>query len=258
MFTNRFRVRFYMAAALIIHFLAHASQPMQEFVGFESQPRQIRVPVISVTNETIAIPDESPVCSQTIVSDRELAQRQEAAKPWFIKYWQPILGGTIGAIIGYKMGGFYGSKNKKWKTPTVLGGIALGALLGPGFALGAYGLGALSEHYWPTKLPLEITLALVGGIGGKMGWDALFPANPPKKLLEEPTPGEYLAEQKFYLETTCLPLQRFVYEQSKYQVSYKFNNAIQTVEMDYDPGTHLTVSASGDVLHGESDNNAMN
>lgn len=249
MVTTRLKRRFYLYVTLLIPYSTHAAQPMQEFVGIHAPLAQtISVPVKSVSSETLATLDENPVCSKTIVSDRELAQREENAKPWILKYWQPILGGVLGAIIGYQMGSYYGSSNHKWKTPTIIGGLALGALLGPGFALGAYGLGALSEHYWPTKLPLQIGLSLVGGILGKMAWGALFPANPPKKMLEEPAPGEFLAEQRFYLETTCYPSQRFIYQQSTYQVSYEFNGTTKTVLTDYDPGALLIVNASGEPL----------
>jgi uncharacterized protein YcfJ len=246
MVTTSSKRRFYIYATLLIPYSAHATQPMQEFVGIQPAAyNRITVPVKSVTFETVATPDDIPVCSQTIVSERQLAQRQEDAKPWIIKYWQPILGGVLGAAIGYNMGRYYGSTNQKWKTPTIIGGVALGALLGPGFALGAYGLGALSEHYWPTKLPLEIALSLVGGILGKMIWKALMPADPPEALLKEPAPGEYLAEQRFFLETTCFPSQRFLYEQSKYQVTYVFNDTIRTVETDYDPGSHIEIDEAG-------------
>lgn len=239
------KLRFYMSVAVLIPFSAHAAQPMQEFVGFQYSAQNLSVPVLSVTYETTAIPDDTPVCSQTIVSDRELAKRQEAAKPWLIKYWQPILGGVLGTAIGYKMGKYYGSTNNKWKVPTMVGGLALGALLGPGFALGAYGLGAVSEHYWPTKLPLEIALSLVGGMIGKVIWKTLMPPDPPKEMLADPAPGEYLPEQRFFLETTCFPALRFAYEQQPYQVTYQFNGEPRTALLTYDPGTQIRIKEDG-------------
>lgn len=245
MATTSSKLRFYIAVVLLVPFSAQAVQPIQEFVGFQNSPRNLSVPVLSVNYETIATPDETPVCSQTIVSERELAKRQEDAKPWLIKYWQPILGGVLGAAIGYNMGRYYGSTNQKWKTTTIIGGLALGALLGPGFALGAYGLGSLSEHYWPTKLPLEIALSIVGGMIGKMIWKTLMPADPPKELLDKPARGEYLADQRFFLETTCFPALRYVYEQNPYMVTYQFNGETRNVLLTYDPGTKIFIKEDG-------------
>lgn len=201
--------------------------------------------VLSVSHETIASPEETQLCSQTIVSDRQLAQREVAKTPWLIKYWQPIVGGIVGGIIGKQMGNHYGSTNNKWKTPTLIGGIALGALLGPGFGLGAYGLGALSEHYWPTKLPLEIVLALVGGALGDAAWKILFPASPPKNLLNPPKPGEYMADQQFFLETTCFTTTAYKNSESAYRVNYVYQGQNRSALVNYEPQETIEVDSLG-------------
>jgi hypothetical protein len=147
------------------------------------------------------------------------------------------------------MGRYYGSTNNKWKTPTLIGGLALGALLGPGFALGSYGLGALSEHYWPTKLPLEVTLSLVGGILGDAAWKMLFPKNPPSSLLDKPEPGEFLTEQQFYLETTCLQATNYKHQENWYTVNYIYNGEVRTSNFTYEPQDSIEVDNSGNPLN---------
>jgi uncharacterized protein YcfJ len=225
--------------------VSHGISPAIAANNFDPASNKNMARVLSVNQETTSTPEEAQICSQTIVSDRQLAERQEASKPWYIKYWQPILGGVIGGIIGKQMGRYYGSTNNKWKTPTLIGGLALGALLGPGFALGSYGLGALSEHYWPTKLPLEVTLSLVGGILGDAAWKMLFPKNPPSSLLDKPEPGEFLAEQQFFLETTCFQATNYYYQESTYRVSYAYQGQTRNALLAYEPQETIEVDLSG-------------
>src|SRR5690606_20556439 len=60
-----------------------------------------RVPVLTVTHETIAKTKKEDVCWQTIISDRERARQQYQDQSWVVKYWKPILGGVLGGFVGY-------------------------------------------------------------------------------------------------------------------------------------------------------------
>src|SRR5690606_14108218 len=119
------------------------------------------VPVLSATQETIQHRDKSEMCWRVIVTDHERARAQYAAQPWVVKYWQPILGGVLGGAVGFHFTGNYGASSQKWFYPTILAGMAVGAVAGPGMVAGAYAGGVLAQHFWPTKLPVTIALSMI-------------------------------------------------------------------------------------------------
>src|SRR5690606_33460160 len=118
------------------------------------QPADNTVSVQTVTQEIIETTEKVSVCWQTIVSDRERARQDYENQSWLVKYWQPIVGGILGAGVGYQFTANYGVKSQKWVYPTVAGGMAVGAVAGPGMVSGAYALGTAAHYFWPTKLPL--------------------------------------------------------------------------------------------------------
>lgn len=201
-----------------------------------------RVPVISVSQESLSQPENMEVCWPIILSERTIAEREEAKKPWFARHWQQALGGVIGAAAGYQLTTNYSSFNSGWTWPTVALGTTLGVIGLPGFAALAYGGGALSMSQWPGKLPLAIGLSLGGGILGHILWKMLFPPNP---LLQKPAQGEYLVEQNFSVESQCatVPIQK--YSEGSYSVVYRFNGKEQTAQFQYDPGSWLSLDENG-------------
>lgn len=203
------------------------------------------VPVIAVTQEIIEKTVKDNVCWQTIVSDRERAQRQYESQSWVVKYWQPILGGILGGLVGYHFTGNYGVDSKKWVYPTIAAGVAVGAVAGPGMVAGAYLLGTAAHHYFPAKLPLTIALSLVGGILGDGLMKLLFPDNPPKALLAPVQPGQYLTDQQFYVETTCMPTLRVLYTEKPYRVTFRYQGEERHALMKYYPGDRIELNASG-------------
>lgn len=203
------------------------------------------VPVLTVTQEVLETTEKATVCWQTIVSDRERAQRQYESQSWLVKYWQPLLGGVLGGAVGYQFTGNYGPTSQKWVYPTIAAGVAIGAIAGPGMVAGAYGGGTLAQHFWPTKLPLTIMLSMIGGILGDGLMKLLFPASPPKELLATPQPGQYLPDQQFYLETTCAPTERVLYTEKPYRVTYTYLGEPRSALMKYYPGDRLTLDADG-------------
>lgn len=198
--------------------------------------------VISVTQETFATVSRPQVCWQTIVTAHEKAVRQEQNTPWLVRNWQPLVGAAMGAAIGYQFTLNYGPSSDGWKWPTIGGGAIAGAVAGPGFTSGAYGLGTLAYSIWPASLPLTIGFSLVGGILGKMLIDKLFPKNP---ALQKPQPGEYLASQEFFIETACNKPQKVSYEQSAYLVRYRYQGKTYTARVKYYPGARLALTAAG-------------
>ncbi len=207
------------------------------------------VPVLSVTHETIAKTKKEDVCWQTIVSDRERARRQYESQPWFVKYWKPILGGVLGGLVGYRFTRNYGEHHKKWIYPTVAGGMAVGAIAGPGMVAGAYGLGTLAYSYWPGKLPLVAAISLIGGILGDGLFELLFPDSPPKALLEPTQPGQFLPAQQFYVETTCLPRIKVQYTESPFRVTYEYQGERRSALVRHYPGDRIALDAAGRPLN---------
>ncbi|MFT0531295.1 hypothetical protein ACMHYJ_00480 [Castellaniella hirudinis] len=205
----------------------------------------VRVPVLSITHDTVAQPAQEKVCWDVIVSDRELAQRQYQQQSWVVKYWKPILGGILGGALGYHFTANYGPTHQKWVYPTVAGGMAVGALAGPGAVLGGYALGTLAYAYVPGKLPVVAAVSLLGAILGDKAFDFLFPDKPSKDLLAPPQPGQYLVDQKFYVETSCLPRPVVRYTQSAYRVVYDYQGQRHTVSVPRFPGDTIELDANG-------------
>ncbi len=203
---------------------------------------RLRVPVISVSQETLQRPENMEVCWPAIVSERTLAERAEAKKSWLTRHWQQILGGLVGAAAGYQLTTNYSSFNSGWTWPTVALGTTLGVIGLPGFAGLAYGGGALGMTQWPGKLPLTIGLSLGGGILGSILWKMLFPPNP---LLQKPESGEYLAFQNFSTEVQCATVPVQNYTESSYRVVYRLNGQEQTTQFQYDPGKWVYLNDSG-------------
>jgi len=198
--------------------------------------------VLSVTQETLASVTRPQVCWQTILTAHEKTVREEQRTPWLIKHWQPLLGAAMGGAIGFQFTGNYGPTSQKWKWPTVAGGAVVGAVAGPGATAGAYGLGTLAHSIWPTSLAMTAGLTLVGGILGKVIWDIVFP---PNINLQTPQPGQFLANQTFYLETTCTKPERIQYRQEPYLITYLHQGKKQTARVKYYPGARIELTAAG-------------
>lgn len=207
------------------------------------------VPVLTVTQEILETTEKTSVCWQTIVSDRERAQRQYESQSWLVKYWQPLLGGVLGGAVGFQFTGNYGPSSQKWVYPTIAAGVAIGAIAGPGMVAGAYGAGTLAHHFWPTKLPLTIMVSMIGGILGDGLMKLLFPGSPPKELLATPQPGQYLSDQQFYLETSCAPTTRVLYTEKPYRVTYTYKGEPRSALLKYYPGERIALDGSGRPLN---------
>lgn len=203
------------------------------------------VAVLTVTQELIETTVKESFCWQRIISDRERARQQYQNQSWLVKHWQPILGGILGAGVGYQFTGNYGVKSQRWVYPTVASGMAVGAVAGPGMVGGAYGFGTLAQHLWPGKLPVTIVLSIVGGLLGDELMQWLFPDSPPQDLLAEPQPGQYLPDQQFFIETTCMPRERVLYSSQPYRVTYQYLGEKRSVLMKYYPGDRIGLDGNG-------------
>ena len=204
-----------------------------------------RVPVLTVTHDTVARTSRPQVCWDVIVSDRERARRQYEQQSWVVKYWKPVLGGILGGALGYHFTANYGPTHRKWVYPTVAGGMAVGALAGPGAVMGGYGLGKLAYEYFPTKLPVVAGVSLVGAILGNVVFNFLFPDAVSSDLLAPTTPGVYLPEQQFYIETSCLPRTQVQYTESAYRVVYMYQGERRTAMLPHFPGNTIELDAEG-------------
>lgn len=204
-----------------------------------------RVHVLTVTHDTVARISRPQVCWDVIVSDRERARRQYEQQSWVVKYWKPVLGGILGGALGYHYTAHYGPNHRKWVYPTVAGGMAVGALAGPGAVMGGYGLGTLAYEYFPTKLPVVAGVSLVGAILGNVVFNFLFPDAVSSNLLASTAPGVYLPEQHFYIETSCLPRTQVQYTESAYRVAYVYRGERRTAMVSRFPGETIELDAAG-------------
>src|SRR5690606_35136371 len=124
-------------------------------------------------------------------------------------------------------------------------GMAVGAVAGPGMVAGAYAGGVLAQHFWPTKLPVTIALSMIGGILGDGLWKLLFPDNPPKALLADPQPGQFVADQNFYVETRCVPTETVSYTEKPWRATYRFQGETRSALFKHYPGERIELDASG-------------
>ena len=198
--------------------------------------------VLTITQETFTNQTKPQVCWKTILTAEQKSVREEQNTPWLTRYWQPLLGAAMGAPIAYSLTGNYGVDSQKWIWPTAAGGAAAGAIAGPGFTAGGYGLGTLAYAIWPASLPLTVGLSLVGGILGDVLWKMIFP---PKKVPEKVKPGEYMSNQEFFIETTCTQQPKTTYSQSAYLVKYLYKGKPETARVKFYPGQNIMLNTSG-------------
>ena len=86
---------------------------------------------------------------------------------------------------------------------------------------------------------------MVGGILGDGLMKLLFPDSPPAHLLAPVQPGQYLPDQQFYLETTCMPRERVVYTEKPFRVTYHYKGEPRSALLKYYPGERLTLNETG-------------
>jgi hypothetical protein len=197
--------------------------------------------VLTITQETFMEKTKPQVCWKTILTAEQKATREEQNTPWLKRYWQPLLGAAMGAPIAYTLTANYGIDSQKWIWPTVAGGAVAGAVAGPGFTAGAYGLGVLAYAIWPASLPLTVGFSLAGGILGDMLWKMIFPSKKPEKV----TPGEYMANQEFFIETTCTLETKITYSQSGYLIKYLYKGKPEFARVKYYPGKQIALTSTG-------------
>lgn len=216
------------------------------FVWAAPLPAYAQAPVgrvVSVTQEIFTQQARPKVCWQSIVSARDQAIREQQSTPWLTKYWQPILGAAIGAPIAYSLTKNYGANSQKWVWPTVAGGAIVGAAAGPGATAGGYGLASLAYAIWPTSLALTMGFGLAGSLLGDLAWKMIFPPDP--KIPNAPTPGKFLAEQVFFLETTCTQETKTTRTAAGYLVQYVYQGKTQSARVKYYPGRQVLLAGDG-------------
>lgn len=231
-----------LVSGMLTAFASHAVASEALSLRLMANTAENSVPVLTVTQELIEHTETSETCWQTIVSDRERAKRQYESRPWVVKHWKPLLGGVLGGAVGYQFTLNYGEKSQKWFYPTILTGVAVGAVAGPGMVAGAYAGGTLAQHFWPTKLPVTIALSLVGGIIGDGLMKLLFPEDP---LLAPLQPGQYIADQQFYVETSCVPATRVTYTEKPYRATYRYLGEERSALFKYYPGDRIELDGTG-------------
>jgi len=198
--------------------------------------------VLTITQETFTEKTKPQVCWKTILTAEQKATREKQNTPWLKRYWQPLLGAAMGAPIAYTLTANYGASSQKWIWPTVAGGAVAGAVAGPGFTAGGYGLGVLAYALWPASLPLTVGFSLAGGILGDILWKMVFP---PKKTPEKVEPGEYMTNQEFFIETTCTLQPKITYTQPAYLVKYLYKGKTELARVKYYPGRQVALTSTG-------------
>lgn len=216
------------------------------------------------TPETLAAPDvitpvlyayatltrqqtESQICWQVLTSQRDVLVREHNAKPWLLRNLAPIIGAAMGGVVGGLVLKRHVSAQlaKRWALPVIAGSSAAGFMVGPGGVAGFVVGGAIGEKIGKHKLPITIGGAAGGALIGKMLWDMAFPPDVP------PAPGtapeDDIPIEVFVREQVCNSGVQTSYDQSVYRVTYRFKGEERVVELPYDPGEALLVSATGNI-----------
>lgn len=220
------------------------------FLSHETHAQTVTGKVLTITQETFSAKTKPQVCWEKIITGEQKAASEEQNTPWLKRYWQPLLGAAMGAPIAYTFTANYGVNSQKWVWPTVAGGAVAGAVAGPGFTGGAYGLGVLAYAIWPASLPLTVGFSLAGGILGDILWKMIFPSKKPEKV----APGEYMANQEFFIEKTCTIETKVTYSESGYLIKYLYKGKPETARVKYYPGQQVALTSAGrpvDELLGE-------
>ncbi|MEY3670924.1 MAG: hypothetical protein RI904_581 [Pseudomonadota bacterium] len=86
-----------------------------------SAPPLQGAPVLSVTSESIKATERPEICTPTILTAQQIAQREEDSKTWMEKNWIPVLGGVAGLAIGIPISNYVASvTSTALVVPTVL------------------------------------------------------------------------------------------------------------------------------------------
>lgn len=129
------------------------------------------------------------------------------------------------------------AKNERDKLPWIdknwiplTAGVVTGLLAG-------YAMHRYTTAAWYFVMPTMMASAAAGFFITKM-------LMPTPTLLKPTVAGEYLTEQKFYLEQACSP-GIATYKETAYQVNYLFKGEKLTATLAYDPGERVKLNEDG-------------
>jgi outer membrane lipoprotein SlyB len=185
-------------------------------------------------------------CWDTLISQRDLAIREDNAKPFFVRNLFPLVGAAMGGIAGGWMLKRLASDAvaRKWMLPVVAGSGLGGYFAGPGGVAGALVGGGIADKLGKhDRFKKTLPGALAGALVGKALWDAAFPPAVPPAPPSDPD-GE-IAPETFVRDKTCGPQLLMSHEDSLYRIGYRFNGEEYTVDVPFDPGEAVLLDPTG-------------
>jgi hypothetical protein len=184
-------------------------------------------------------------CWKTLISQRDLAIREDNAKPFFTRNMMPLIGAAAGGVAGgWLLSRLVSSSAMRtWMLPVVAGAGLGGYMAGPGGVAGALVGGGIADKLGKHQRIATLGGGLGGALIGKALWDAVFPPAVPPAPPSDPQ-GD-IALEVFVQDQVCGPELLTSHEGSQYRIGYRFNGEEYNVDVPFDPGEAVLLDATG-------------
>lgn len=245
-----FRVRaalLAMAAVTAMSGLSHAGPlALPDFGDDKPAAKTTVAPVLYVYASQNRDRSVGEQCWDTLVSQRDIAIREDNARPFFTRNLMPLIGAAMGGMAGGWLLKRLASENaaRKWMLPVIAGSGLGGYVVGPGGVAGAMIGGGIADKLGKhDRYKKTLPGVMAGALVGKALWDAIFPPAVPPAPSSDPN-GEISAEV-FVRDQVCGPQLLMSHEDSLYRIGYRFNGEEFSVEVPFDPGEAVLLDATG-------------
>jgi hypothetical protein len=119
--------RMVLCLLMLAHLNTALGQNFSKLQARKAQDSQTNsVPVLTISQQIIRTPGSEKICWQSIISDREKAQRERDSLPWIDKYWLPLTGGIIAGTYAVYAVQRFSTSAAYIIMPTILASAAAG------------------------------------------------------------------------------------------------------------------------------------
>ena len=190
-------------------------------------------------------------CHQELVSEHELALREQAQQPWALRYAKPLSAAGLGltSAVFYKkhIEDAVNPRWHRWKIPFVAANAVQGYMLGPGGAIGAWAGAEIGLALSSDNLLVALAGDIAGTLLGAALWNFFFPQ---VAALAAPAtdPDGDIPIERFLTQSVCGETPQRRYDAPHYRVLFTLDGVQHYADLAYDPGEALAIAADGTII----------